>query len=38
MSQLLAGGLTLQQANAAKGHLTNGETEAILNFITKCGN
>jgi hypothetical protein len=38
MARLLAGRLTLQQANAAKGHLTDGETEVILNYIIECGN
>lgn len=38
MARLLVGGRTLQQANATKSHLTNGETEIILNFITECGN
>lgn len=38
MARLLSGGQTLQQANAAKGHLTDDETEVILDFIAECGN
>jgi hypothetical protein len=32
MARLLAGRLTLQQSNAANAHLTDGETEVILNY------
>lgn len=38
LSRLVTGGQTLQQANSAKSHLTEGEVDIVINFVVECGN